>query len=115
MADPSAQPDSPWERRLAAALVVVGLAVLWLPALDPSMQFAARDEGRMYYPLKHFVAGEWAHGRLPSWMPFLALGEPLLGRVVAGVLDPLNALGVLLPFAWGFKAMHAACPRARGP
>jgi len=97
------------ERKLAPGLIAVALAVLFWPALSPALQFAARDAGRMYYPLKHFITDELAHGRLPVWNPFVALGEPLLGGVVSGPLDPLNLLGVVLPFGAGFKAMHLAC------
>ena len=108
-----ADPDNPLadrlEKRLALGSLGVALAVLLAPALDPGLQFAARDAGRMYHPLKHFIADERSHGRLPVWNPYTALGEPLLGGVVAGPLDPLNLLGVALPFGTGFKAMHLAC------
>ncbi|MGC4114307.1 MAG: hypothetical protein QM765_06765 [Myxococcales bacterium] len=98
-----------WERFAAPVLLAAALLVLAAPLADPSLQLAARDDGRMLYPLKHLIADELAHGRLPAWNPFVGLGEPLLSNVVSGALDPLNLLGVVLPFALGFKAMTLAC------
>ncbi|HEY3449382.1 MAG TPA: hypothetical protein VGK67_23715, partial [Myxococcales bacterium] len=110
MPEPTDKPnEARWERATARILVGAALVILAAPLGDPSQQIAARDAGRMLYPLKHFLADELGSGRLPAWNPYVGLGEPLVSSVVAGVFDPLNLLGVALPFSWGFKAMHLAC------
>jgi hypothetical protein len=87
-----------------AALLATVVALFLAPALDPGRQFGARDNGRMHLPVKAFLAGELAQGRLPAWNPYAGLGAPLLAGMVDAPLHPFNLLLLALPFDWGFKA-----------
>ncbi len=96
------------DRLLAFALLLLALGWLSLPLLDPTLQVGARDAGRMYAPLKHFIGDQLQQGRLAVWNPHVGLGEPLIAAVNPGALDPLNIL-LLLPFPSAFKLLHLVC------
>jgi len=58
-------------------------AVLW-----GTEQFAFRDGAHFYYPLYRYIQEELAAGRLPIWMPYEYLGQPLAGNPAAGLFYP---------------------------
>jgi hypothetical protein len=96
------------ERRRAlavtAAALLGGWALLFAPALLSSDQFLYRDAGRMFHPVKRWIAGELHRGHLPEWNPYEGLGLPLVACAVDAPLHPFNVLPALLPFEAGFKA-----------
>ncbi len=60
-------------------------------------QFAFRDGAHFYFPLYRYIQDELSSGRLPLWMPYENLGQPLLGNPAAGVFYPPKLL-FFLPF-----------------
>lgn len=54
------------------------------------LYIAAGDFTGQYFPLRAFVAGEWAQGRLPLWNPYLYGGQPALADIQAGAFYPLH-------------------------
>ncbi len=93
-------------RIAAAALPMVALVVLALPALDPEAQLYFRDTGRLYAPVKMHIAARLLKGELPLWYPWSEAGVSLLGQVTPGLLHPLTLLYKLLPFELAFKLNH---------
>ncbi|MCL2305162.1 MAG: hypothetical protein FWC43_07445 [Planctomycetaceae bacterium] len=76
-------------------------------------QFAHRDGAHFYYPLYRYIQEELAAGRLPLWMPYEDLGQPLVGNPVAGLFYPGKLLFFLpLDFTtlyhW-FIVLHVFC------
>ena len=51
-------------------------------------QFAFRDGAHFYYPLYRYIQEELAVGRLPLWIPYESLGQPLAGNPAAGLFYP---------------------------
>src|SRR3982751_6608620 len=71
--------------------MLLGLALLVLffaPTLDPRVQLYYRDTGRLYYPVKLFIAEQLRAGHLPFWDPLTECGISLLGQVTPGLLHP---------------------------
>jgi hypothetical protein len=88
---------------LAAGLLA--WLVLCAPVLAPGMQLGDRDTGRLYYPVKKFVAEGLRRGELRFWDPYVEGGVSLLGQVTPGLLHPLTLL-YLLPFDLAFALNH---------
>jgi hypothetical protein len=80
------------------------LGLFFAPALLGPGQFLFRDNGRMHWPVKQYVAAELRAGHLPEWNPYGGLGCPLLAGAVDAVLHPFNVLFLALPFPVAFKA-----------
>jgi len=58
-------------RRLSPALFALCVpALVVAPALHPAVQLYLRDTGRLYLPVKRFIAARLARGELPFWDPF---------------------------------------------
>lgn len=90
---------------VAIVLLLAGLfAWLFAEALFGAGGFVFRDAGHYYYPLLHFVRGQWLAGHVPLWNPYENLGMPLAGNATSGVFYP-GSLILLLPlgFAWAYK------------
>src|SRR6478609_6754642 len=69
-------------RRHAPALFgLVLVALFFAPTLDPRVQLYYRDTGRLYYPVKLFIAEQLRAGHLPFWDPLTECGISLLGQV----------------------------------
>lgn len=88
----------------ASALLLLTLALFFLPALTGTDQFLSRDTGSLHHPTKSWVASRWAAGHVPEWNPLAGLGMPEIAGAVDAVLHPFNVLLVALPFEAGFKA-----------
>ncbi len=104
------------DRLLRLAPALVGLALLALffaPTLDPSVQLYYRDTGRLYYPVKLFIAQQLRAGHLPLWDPMTECGVSLLGQLTPGLLHPATLL-YLLPFDLAFKLNHILGPLLAG-
>ncbi len=87
-----------------ALLVLAGaIALFFSPAVLTGDQFLYRDTGRLHFPMKQYIAGEFARGRLPEWNPYFGLGAPVVAQGVDAAQHPFNLLLVFLPFQVGFK------------
>jgi len=89
--------------------VLAGLSaflVLAWPVLDPDAQLFYRDTGRLYYPLKKYIADRLTHGQLPFWDPWTESGVSLLGQMSPGAFHPWSLLYLALPFDLAFKLNH---------
>lgn len=92
------------QRRWAPWLLLsLFVALLAGPALAPSVQLFYRDTGRVFYPLKLFIAQNL---RAPFWDPWTEAGSPILGQVTPGLFHPFTLLYPLLPFELAFKLNH---------
>jgi hypothetical protein len=76
------------------------------PALDPSVALYYRDTGRLYYPVKRYLAERLSRGELPLWDPWTESGTSLLGQTTPALFHPLTLLYVALPFDIAFKLNH---------
>jgi hypothetical protein len=79
------------------------LVAFFAPALFTGDQLLFRDNGRMHWPVKHYVAERLRQGQVPQWNPYSGLGIPLVAGAIDAVQHPFNLLLVLLPFELGFK------------
>ena len=73
--------------------------------MDPDVQLFYRDTGRLYYPVKKYIAERLLQGQLPLWDPWTECGTSLLGQMSPGLLHPWTLL-YALPFDLAFKLNH---------
>jgi hypothetical protein len=66
----------------------LALALFFLPALTSDRTFFARDSLRMHGPIRAYVSERLAHGELPLWWSFEALGAPFAAQGVTAVFHP---------------------------
>jgi hypothetical protein len=100
-----------------AAPALVGfalLAIFFAPTLDPRVQLYYRDTGRLYYPVKLFIAQQLRAGHLPLWDPWTECGVSLLGQVTPALLHPATLIYLLFPFDLAFKLNHLIGPLLAG-
>jgi len=105
------------DRLLRLAPILLGLALLaifFAPALDPRVQLYYRDTGRLYYPVKLFIAEQLRAGRLAFWDPLTECGVSLLGQVTPALLHPATLLYLVFPFDLAFKLNHMLGPLLAG-
>lgn len=105
------------DRLRSAAPTLLGLTLLALffaPSLDPSVQLYYRDTGRLYYPVKLFIAQQVRAGHLPLWDPLTECGVSLLGQVTPALLHPATLLYLVFPFDLAFKLNHLLGPLLAG-
>src|SRR5258708_6259650 len=95
-----------WRCALAplAGFFLLGLFVA--PAMSPGVQLYYRATGRLYYPVKLYIAQALARGELPLWDRMTEAGASLLGQLTPGLLHPFTLLYVALPFDLAFKLNH---------
>ncbi|MCL2305974.1 MAG: hypothetical protein FWC43_11585, partial [Planctomycetaceae bacterium] len=67
------------------------IAFFW-PVLFGQEQFAFRDTADFYYPLFEYVQSELQAGRLPLWMPYENIGQPLAANPVCSVFYPVKLI-----------------------
>lgn len=102
-------------RRLVPPLVGVLLLLLFFASLlDPSVQLYYRDTGRLYYPVKLYIAQQLRAGHLPLWDTMTEAGASLLGQVTPALLHPATLLYLALPFDLAFKLNHLLGPLLGG-
>jgi hypothetical protein len=82
--------------------VVIGVAVTavmpLLAVLATGRTLLSRDTARLYDPIRALVVEALRSGKLPLWNPHEALGQPVLGQLIHGVLHPVSlALAALAP------------------
>jgi hypothetical protein len=93
-------------KRLLPALAGLGAFLSLVgPVLDPGVQLFYRDTGRLYYPIKKYIAERMLQGQLPLWDPWTECGTSLLGQMSPGLLHPWTLL-YALPFDLAFKLNH---------
>ncbi len=66
-----------------------------------NQQFAFRDGAHFYFPLFRFIQEEWSAFRIPLWIPFENLGQPLAANPVCSVFYPGKIL-FFLPLDYTF-------------
>jgi hypothetical protein len=93
-------------RALPLVPLLALFTALFLPVLDPNVQLFFRDTGRLYYPVRRYIAERVARGELPLWNPATEAGTSLLGQVTPGLFHPLTLLYAALPFEVAFKLNH---------
>jgi len=102
--------ETPAPGRLAAALplatAIASTFALIAPVLSPRLQLHYRDTGRLYYPVKQYIAERLARGEFPLWDPWTDAGISLLGQISPGLLHPFTLLYLFLPFDLAFKLNH---------
>ncbi|MGH7790232.1 MAG: hypothetical protein ACRERC_25415, partial [Candidatus Binatia bacterium] len=84
-------------RGLPIAVVLAAPIVCLWPAVTGRLLLASYDGLWMFLPLRVVVRDQLVAGELPLWNAWIFSGFPLLGAMVAGVVNPLNALFLLLP------------------
>ncbi|HEX4386288.1 MAG TPA: YfhO family protein [Myxococcales bacterium] len=93
-------------RRLWPALAgLAAFLVIAIPVLNPEVQLFYRDTGRLYYPVKKYVAERFLAGELPFWDPWTESGTSLLGQMSPAIFHPWTLL-YALPFDLAFKLNH---------
>lgn len=103
-------PPSPAARAWTTwAVGVLATAAFFAPMLAAGGVFLSRDMGRVHYPVRLWLRQRVLAGELPSWFPHEALGEPLWGALVTGLMHPLGVLELALPFDLGFRLHGLAC------
>ena len=94
------------ERPLLAADLLFQLDPLWQPLAPPGYDAPANqvlsDQVFEFYGWQQFVRGEFAHGRLPLWNPYVNSGHPLLANAQSAPFDPFNLLALLWPLNKSF-------------
>src|SRR4051794_23621634 len=102
-------------RRAAPAIVGLLLfALFFASTFDPRVQLYYRDTGRLYYPVKLYIAQQLRAGSLPLWDTLVESGVSLLGQVTPGLLHPATLLYLVFPFDLAFKLNHALGPLLGG-
>lgn len=84
---------------LLALLAFLPLLFFWrviTPNVRDSATLARGDFIRVFYPFRHFVAGELWAGRIPLWNPYIYGGHPGLADIQTGTFYPLSLLTILL-------------------
>jgi hypothetical protein len=93
-------------RLLPIAAGLAAFLVLSWQVLDPDAQLFYRDTGRLYYPLKRYIADRLRAGHLPLWDPWTEAGVSLLGQMSPAIFHPWTLLYLVFPFDLAFKLNH---------
>ena len=92
-----------WSATVATA-AVLPLAVV----LGSGRTLVHRDTVRLFEPLRALVTEALRQGRLPLWNPHEALGIPLFGQLMHGVLHPVSLVVALLAPQAGMDVLIVA-------
>jgi hypothetical protein len=94
-------PPSPawnrWCRVGAAALLVLGVALVFLVPADWLVGSAQADLGQQFLAWRAFAAASLRTGQLPRWNPYSYSGEPFLAGFQSAVFYPPNLIFLVLP------------------
>jgi hypothetical protein len=97
------------KHRFAFALILLVVAVLFLPALVKREVFTLRDHTDYFQPLRYFTAIHLKAFVLPHWNPYSASGEPWLSNPQTGAFYPPTWLYIVFPFETAYMlylALH---------
>jgi hypothetical protein len=101
-------------RRSGSKLAIVGLLALitvlfnWKLLLPGQYTWIeSPDDLSQVAPWLQVEAAEWHGGHFPLWDPFMDAGQPLVGQVQPGTLNPLNWILFSIPFHDGFVRLQA--------
>src|SRR4051794_22856621 len=83
--------ELPWLGALALAILVVHHAALLFGSY-----FYEDDTVIYYWPLTRWLAGELGQGHLPTWLPNILGGYPIMADGELGILYPPNVIALLL-------------------
>lgn len=87
-----------------ALIYLAALSALYFyPALNGAMLLTERDLSVFFIPPRHLWVEAIKAGEFPLWNPYTYSGHPLLATLQPGVLYPVNALLLLLPFDIAFN------------
>lgn len=87
-----------------ALIYLAALSALYFyPALSGSLLLTERDLSVFFIPPRHLWVEAIKAGEFPLWNPYTYSGHPLLATLQPGVLYPVNALLLLLPFDLAFN------------
>ena len=95
-------PASAWNRWCrfgAAALLLVGVAAVFLAPADWLVGSAQADLGQQFLAWRAFAAAGLRAGHLPGWNPYSYSGEPFLAGFQSAVFYPPNLIFLVLPLA----------------
>lgn len=84
--------------RLPLAVAAAAVALLFLPVVLGGESFFGRDVTPYFYPMKEYLSGAVASGRIPLWNALVAGGEPFFASLQPGVLYPGSLVLHVLPF-----------------
>jgi hypothetical protein len=78
---------------------------LWTPNTADRAVIIQGDFTAQYYPLQLFGAREIASGRLPTWNPYINVGQPGLADIQTGFFYPLNLIlnSLLAYLGWPYS------------
>src|SRR5579872_1332346 len=86
-----------------ALLIVICIGFFWKLVLTNQYTWLdLPDNANQVLPWYQFQAGEWHHGRMPIWDPYLWGGQPLLAQAQPGAAYPINWLLFLAPLRNGW-------------
>ncbi len=95
-----------WRDVAGAALAGAGLTALI--HLTPPSLFEGIDWLQLHLPARRFMAAALAHGRLPLWNPYVALGRPFLADIETAVFYPPNLVFLVLDPSVAYALVVAA-------
>ncbi|MGL6193875.1 MAG: hypothetical protein ACRC2T_03530, partial [Thermoguttaceae bacterium] len=90
---------------LFLACTITLICVFFGPVLWGGKQFAFRDGSHFYFPLFKYIQEEWNAGRIPLWMPYENLGQPLIGNPASSIFYPgklVFFLSAIFPISFTF-------------
>ena len=87
-----------------ALIYLAALSALYFyPVLNGALLLTERDLSVFFIPPRHLWVEALKAGEFPLWNPYTYGGHPLLATLQPGVLYPVNALLLLLPFDLAFN------------
>jgi hypothetical protein len=89
-------------------LLLITIAFFWKVALSGQYTWLdASDIARQVVPWLQVEATQWHTGHFPLWDPHVWAGQPLIGQVQPGTLNPLNWILFSIPLDQGFIRIAA--------
>ncbi|HYL76304.1 MAG TPA: YfhO family protein [Bryobacteraceae bacterium] len=93
---------------IPALLAIIAIGFNWKLLLPGQYTWIeSPDNLNQVVPWLQVQATEWHGGHFPLWDPFMCAGQPLIGQVQPGSLNPLNWILFSMPFRDGLLAMAA--------
>jgi len=88
---------------MAALLAAITIGFNWKLVLSGQYTWLdSPDNAAQVLPWLQMQAVQWHGGHFPVWDPYLWAGQPIVGQVQPGALDPLNWILFSMPLKNGF-------------